>query len=115
MNVITIGGKNRPVRFGINALAEFNKATGTNFEWIFKIAQNPLSVDFDQLRWLVFVGLKNGAAENNQAIDFTITDVGHWLDKDFKTFPEFVKILGESLPELEDDEKNPTGPSRAGQ
>lgn len=115
MNVITIGGKNRPVHFGINALAEFNKATGTDFEWIFQIAQNPLSIDFDQLRWLVFVGLKHGAAENCQAVDFTVNDVGNWLNNDFKVFPEFVKVMAESLPELGDDEKNLNGPSKAGQ
>ena len=112
MKVISIGGKNRPVHFGVNALAEFNQATGTNFEWIFRIAENPMLLDFNQLRWLVYVGLKQGATEHGQQVDFTLDDVGNWLNEDFGKFPEFVKEMSDTLPKMDEGEKKSTPENR---
>ena len=110
MKTIEIGGKQRPVLFGINALAEFNQATGTDFAWIFKIIENPFALDFNQLRWLVYTGLKQGAEESGKDIDFTIKDVGNWLNDDFDKFPEFTAELADSMPKMESKGKNPEAP-----
>lgn len=110
MKTIDIGGQPRPVKYGINALSEFNEATRTTLQWIFEIAQNPLLMNFNQIRWMVYVGLKNGCKEQQREIDFTVEQVGTWLDKEFLKFPEFAKAMREDLPMLEDDEKNLNGP-----
>lgn len=107
MKTVKIGGKDRPVHFGVNGLAEFNHATGTDFEWIFTLAANPMKMDFFQVRWLVYIGLREGSIENGEKVDFSIQDVGNWLDKEFHRFNDIVHIMVESLPSMEEDEKNP--------
>jgi hypothetical protein len=109
MKTIEFGGVPRPVKYGINALAEFSQGTGTSLDWIFRIAQNPLSMNFNEIRWLVYVGLKQGAIESGQKVDFDIDQVGNWLDKEFGKFPKFSREMNESMPDMEDDEKNPDG------
>lgn len=101
MKTINIGEKDRPVHFGINALAEFNLATGTCFAFFFNIQGNPLSMNFDHVRWLAFVGLKHGSIEAGQQVDFNVDMVGKWLDKDFDKFPEIIAAVKESMPEMD--------------
>jgi len=98
MKNIEIGGKVRPVKYSINALADFNLNTGTDLDWIFKVNEKPLSMDMNHLRWLVFVGLKFGAIENKETVDFNVDMVGKWLDTDLVTFPEFMEALREGMP-----------------
>jgi hypothetical protein len=105
IKMINIGGKDRPVMYGINALAEFNEATNTTLIWIFQMAENPLSLNFNQLRYLVYVGLCQGARESNIAVDFSVDDVGNWLNSDFGKFPQFMSALTGSLPQSDDTQK----------
>jgi hypothetical protein len=98
MKKIEIGGQERPVLYGINALSDFNEGTGTSLDWIFRMMGNPLSMNMNQLRWLIYVGLKQGAEESNITIDFDVKTVGKWLDKDFNKFTEFMEALKDGLP-----------------
>jgi len=98
MKKIEFGGASRPVLYGINALSDFNEGTGTTLDWVFKMMSNPLSMSFDQLRWLIFAGLKQGAEESNLAVDFDVKTVGKWLDDDFNRLPEFMEALKDGLP-----------------
>jgi hypothetical protein len=105
MKTIEIGGKLRPVLYGINALAEFNEGTGTDLSWIFKTIAKPLGMNMNQVRWLIYVGLKQGAQESNLPVDFTVDDVGKWLDKDFHKFPEFMEAVRDGMPSADNTKK----------
>jgi len=105
MKQIEIGGKLRPVKFGINALADFNDGTNTTLEWIFRIIAKPLSMKFNEMRWLIFVGLKHGAKAENEVIDFDVEDIGNWLDKDFNKLNEYLDALWADLPHTNDSKK----------
>ena len=105
MKTIEIGGKDRPVHYGINALADFNDGTNTNLDWLFKLMARPLNMNVNQIRWLVFVGLKQGALENGEIVDFDVNIVGNWLDKDFSKLKLFMEALRDSMPLGGDDTK----------
>jgi hypothetical protein len=105
IKTITIGGKARPVMYGVNALAEFNEATNTTLVWIFRMAEDPLSLNFNQIRHLVYAGLSQGARESDTPIDFTVDDVGRWLNAEFDKFPVFMKHCTESLPKGDNTKK----------
>ena len=102
---IKMGGKERPVKFNINALAEFNRLTGTNFAWLFQIAENPLIMDFNHVRYLAYCGLVEGCEINDQEIDFTVKEVGQWLNDDFAKFPDLVKGLQNVIVDLNNAEE----------
>jgi hypothetical protein len=105
MKTIEIGGKQRPVLYDINALAEFNEATKTSLDWIFKMLANPLTMDMNQFRWMAYVGLKNGCEETNTPVDFNLKDVGKWLTADFKKWEEFMAALAEGFPGADESKK----------
>ncbi len=106
IRTINIGGKDRPVYYGINALADFNEATNTTLIWIFKMVENPVTMNFNQLRYLVYVGLTEGAKESNIPVDFTVEEVGRWLNADFGKFKEFMAACIETIPKGDDTKKN---------
>jgi len=105
MKKIEIGGASRPVLYNINALASFNQGTGTTLDWIFKMMSNPLNMDMNHLRWLAYVGLKEGAEEEGVAVDFDLRSVGKWLTNDFVKWQEFMLALGEGLPKADPSKK----------
>lgn len=114
MKVINFGGKERPVKYDINALAEFNEATGTDLEWIFRIATRPLKINLNQIRYLVYFGLKYGSEESGKMVDFTVKDVGLWLGSEMEKLGEFMNEFKNSMPLLEDSSKNLKSPKKSG-
>lgn len=76
MRHIEIGGKKRPVHYSINALIEFEEITeieiqsGANVEQLRKLKN---------IRTLAFIGLKHGAKNSNEEVDFTEEQVGDWI------------------------------------
>lgn len=116
MKKINFGGIDRPVMYGINALAEFNEATNTNLMWIFKIAENPLVMNFNHIRHLVHAGLKQGAAAEGNKLDLTVDQVGELLNKEFNALKECMdELRTNGLPVFEDVSKNPKAPGKTGQ
>lgn len=72
---IELGGKKRPVAFTVNALIEFEGLIGSDFNGL-----GAEIMKLKNLRALTFVGLKHGAKAEGQAVDFTLEDVGDWLN-----------------------------------
>jgi len=77
MQTISIGSKERPVRYNFNALIEFEELTGVDLS---SNQDASLFTKPKNLRALAFCGLKHGAKAEKQTVDFTIDDVGEWLD-----------------------------------
>ncbi len=77
---IEIGGAMRPVKFTINALMEFEDLTGLDIT----VAEDRMTIgSLRNMRALTFVGLKHGHKKQSAVFpDFTIEDVGEWLDQD---------------------------------
>ena len=77
MQTVNIGNKERPVRYNFNAIIEFEEITGVDLS---SNSDATLFTKPKNLRALAFCGLKHGAKSEKQEVDFTLEDVGGWLD-----------------------------------
>lgn len=77
---IQIGGESRPITFNVNALIEFEEITGID---ITEFEGRKSMTRMKNIRALAYCGLKYGYRQaNGKYPDFTIEDVGGWMDKD---------------------------------
>lgn len=83
MTIVDIGGKQRPFKFGFNAIDIFCKEHGIGIsefgERFAKIGKGSASVG--ELRDIVYAGLAGGALSSGDKIDFTTYQVGDWMDE----------------------------------
>lgn len=103
---IKIGGKDRPVKYNLNAVIEFEELTGIDI--------TKGSEDFARIknmRALAFCGLKHGAKTEKVEIDFTIDDVGDWLGFGDGTIESFLNAFrGQSTtPDVSADDSGEAG------
>lgn len=110
MNTVNIGGQDRPVLFSRNAIIEFEKITGINWlskggEFIFKV---------ETYRALAYVGLKWGLYSPKKGTepkpDFTLFQVGDWIEKEENAAMEILKIFSDSMPK--DEKKSEVSPEQ---
>jgi hypothetical protein len=76
--IVVLGGQERPIKFGFNALTDFSKRTNRNIEQLNTL--NPMSLTMEDLLTLCWCALKSGARKEGQEFKVTIEDVGDWLD-----------------------------------
>lgn len=79
VDYVNIGGQERPIKFGMNALRIYCIETGTKISELGEISDN---LDIDKAIRLVLCGLKDGARYVKEPFSFTIEDVSDWLDED---------------------------------
>ncbi len=92
--LITINKTQMPIRFGMNALRLFCKATNKNLNDLSKLGQD-LSLD-DSVH-LINAGLKDGHRKAGKEYSFTIEDVSDWLDDDINILTEAMNIFAEQF------------------
>lgn len=74
MAKIKIGGEERPVKYTLNAVIEFEEITGIDMT-----KGSPDFTRLKSLRALCFVGLKHGAKSEGKPFENTLEEVGEWL------------------------------------
>lgn len=93
---VRIRGRRRYLRLGTNAMVIVEEQTGVNL-----LAGEPISVRVT--RALCYGALVVGAKENDEPVDFTIDDVGNWMEEELEDGRKLAEIvLGlqkEALPE----------------
>ena len=94
MNYIKINNKDRPVRFGWNALAEYERLTGMSLLQLVDMK----NMGADKTLKLVYIGLLFGAKKEGDPVDFTVEDVGDWLDDNENIIPDTINIFIKSMP-----------------
>lgn len=75
--MINIGGKERHVEYNFNAIIEFEELTGIDLT---SNNDKQLFTKVKNIRALAFCGLKHGALVKKEPVDFTLEDVGAWLN-----------------------------------
>ncbi len=106
---VKIGGKLRPVKFGMNALRIYSEKTNSTLADLMNIS----GMSITNMIMLVFVGLQEGARKEKQEFDFIIDDVSDWLDDDFGIVNEIMDIFVESFPNIKES-KNLNAPKKVG-
>jgi hypothetical protein len=96
-----IGGKPRPVKFGFNTYAEFERLSGKSLINI--SAGENLTVE--QLLLLVYCGLREGARKVGEPFDFVREDVGDWFDENPNVLTDITAFFVESQGEVKPDNK----------
>ena len=92
--VIKIGDKTLPIRFGMNALRLYCKEQNVSLNEISKLGSN---ISLDEACCLILCGLKDGARKAKKEINFTIDDVADALDDDFSLLEKAMEIFAESF------------------
>ncbi len=109
---VKAGGKDRPVKFGMAALHQFEKATGIKAA---KLNMDEVGADLDVLSNLFKAGFDQGCRISNIPVDYKLEDVLDWMDEPgvidhtMKAFVESYKdINGTTINELEKNVEAPT-------
>jgi hypothetical protein len=104
---INIGGENRPVYFGLAALAKLEQLTGVRISGMDKMLAD---LSIDNLISFVFAGLYGGHKKERKDIDFSIDDVMDWLD-DYMESGQNIETLMEvymsCMPLMKNEETKP--------
>lgn len=98
MDKIKIGGKNRPISFGMAALALFCRKTGISLQELESKFQQLDLMDSIQL---ITCGLEDGARKSKQSFEFEWEDVADWLDKRPEAMGDAMGILNQSFDQKE--------------
>lgn len=104
IDYIHIGGENRPVKFGMNSLRLFCKATGMKIADLAKLGDD---MSLDDAIQLAYYGLYDGARKEGFKFTATIEDVADWMDEPRKFEEIFDLYVGQFVNE------NPTQPEEA--
>ncbi len=100
---VLIGGKQRPVNCGRNFLGEIELITGKSFTQLdFMSVRNQQVVAYAALKWGLY---KSDGIEPTP--DFTIINVGDWIDEKPDVVKEITDVFMDSLPKKESAGENP--------
>lgn len=106
MKNILIGGKERPISFGRNALIEFEKTSGVklmsgNRNW-FESAESWTALMYAGLKW----GLYDSAKGKEPKPDFTIHQVNDWIEERIECLSDMWEIFNASMPKVNGEKKS---------
>jgi hypothetical protein len=88
MPTIKIGGEDRPVKYTLNAVIEFEELTGIDVT-----KGSPDFAKISSMRALAYVGLKHGAKAENKEFTASLEDVGGWIGFGDGSVVEFIKAF----------------------
>ena len=82
---VVIGGKKRPVKFGMNQTIIFNQFRGItlkDYAELFTVDKlKSMNIDGSEMRDLLWSALADGARYKGQEFDATTETVGDWIDE----------------------------------
>lgn len=91
---LNIGGKDRTLHFSMNFWVAFEDASGHKISEIDKLFSSGISLN--TMRALVYAGILAYDQENGNAIDYTIYQVGSWMED---MTPDSLTLLVNTLME----------------
>ena len=88
--IVIINGKDYPVRFGMNSLRNFTKATGRSLQDLDKLGEG---ISLDDACQLILAGLKDGARVSGNECSLSVDEVADLLDEDFSALNKVLEIF----------------------
>jgi hypothetical protein len=107
--IVIINGKDYPVRFGMNSLRNFTKATNRSLQDLDKLGEG---MSLDDACQLVLAGLKDGARVSGKDCSLSVEDVSDLLDEDFDSLNKVLEVFSSQFSAkfgTEGNEKAPKG------
>jgi len=107
-NFLTIGGKKRPLYFGMNGIRIFCKTYKIGLQ---EFADAFGNLDMDKAINMIRIALNEGERRAGGNKEFSVEQVSDFLDENFDVFGEATQKIIESLPFKKDekDEKEKSG------
>ena len=89
-NLIKVGEKTYPVKYGFNALRLFCNASGIRLQELEKIGEN---ISIDHAINLVWAGMKDGSRADKQAFALDADAIAALLDDDIPIIPRGIELV----------------------
>lgn len=103
--LITINGKELPIRFGMNALRIFGKNTNTSLNDMQNLGAD---MKLDDSIHLIKAGLEDGHRKAGKPFSITVEDISDWMDDDMDLIVRAMDIFNAQY------EVEPVGKSKGG-
>jgi hypothetical protein len=102
VNYIEIGGKKRPLYFGMNGIRKFCKAYNIDLQ---HFADAFTTLGMDKAIHMIAIALEEGARKENKPAEYTVETVADYFDENFDSFGEATQAIMENLPFKTEEEK----------
>lgn len=93
---VQLGGQMRPMKFGFIAISEFSEMTNRKLGDITDLTKGDLTVK--EMLLLCYCALKNGARVEGREFNFSVEDVGDWLDENPEVIVQMGAAISEQMP-----------------
>ena len=107
--IVVINKNDYPVRFGMNSLRNYTKATNRSLQDLDKLGDG---MSLDDACQLVLAGLKDGARVSGKECSLNVDDVADLLDDDFDALNRVLEVFANQFSAkfgTEGNEKAPKG------
>lgn len=101
MEKIFIGRRERPIKYGWNSIRIFCRISGITLTELSRIGDN---LTPDNVTMLIYAGLKHAAEREKLEVDFTIDDVGDWINEDIAVISKCMQLFRQQMPELKNQQ-----------
>ena len=98
---VRVAGKLRHLRLDNNALCIVEERTGVN------LLEGVSSVTLRIVRAMVYGALVSGARRNRESVDFSIDDVGDWMEDEPALAETVTAMIEPTLPEPKEPDPPP--------
>ena len=104
---IETGDKKLPVRYGMNALAQFGDLTGKSMTQVTEALRDFGSLKMSEVLTFIYVGFVDGARKAGEECKIkSVQDVGDLVDEDGELLEKVLKVYtAQSPPPAEGDSK----------
>lgn len=92
--IITIGDKDFPIKFGFNALRNYSVMTNTSLADLQKIGSN---MDLNSALTLCYCGIKDGCRVSKQKLNLTIEELADLFDGNYDCLESVFEVLGRQM------------------
>jgi hypothetical protein len=103
--VITIGEKDFPIKFGFNALRKYSLMTNTNLADLQNIGND---MDLNSAITLCYCGIKDGCRVAKKKFDLTLDDLADLFDGNWDCMENVFTVLAKQMSDgFEEKKKKP--------
>ena len=92
--IIKIGNKKFPIKFGFAALRNYSNLTGTSLTDLDKIGVN---MTLDHALTLMYCGIKDGHRSSKQEFNLEVDDIADLLDGNMDCFEKVFEVLARQM------------------
>lgn len=103
--IITIGKKDHPIKFGFNALRNYSVMTNTKLSDLEKLGND---MDLNSALTLCYCGIKDGYRSAKKDFNLSLDDLADQFDGNWESLENVFNVLAEHMSDGMDQQKKKT-------